>query len=210
MAERLEAGGFTCRVFNDDLDINNNQHIKLNKSIEVTYWFPVTNSAQHFAKSGHNVRNFVENWCFYVLRSNNGKDIMDNKYRSVNARNIYDNWDPRKFTGSVNDGKKVPRSRLSGGYFAIWCDHPDFKSDREIWEETELKMWANASKMWNPEVSTGKSGIQAELAYDDMKKFVKKMNGFPGYTGKTGEEASLPEPAEPEAVKSWWQELIAF
>ncbi|MBR0399499.1 MAG: family 20 glycosylhydrolase, partial [Mogibacterium sp.] len=210
MAERLEARGFTCRVFNDDLDINSNQHVKLNKSIEVVYWFPANNSAKHFAEQGHKVHNFVENWCFYVLRKNSGKDIMTNKYKSVNGRNIFENWDPRKFTASVNRNKKVPRSKLAGGYFAIWCDHPDYKSDKEIWEETEYRMWANASKMWNPEVSTSKSGTGSGMSYGDMKDFAAGFDGFPGFSGKPGKESSLPEPAELEAVKSWWQDLIAF
>ena len=210
MAERLESKGFTCRVFNDDLDINSNQHIKLNKSIEVTYWFPANNSAKHFAKQGHRVHNFVENWCFYVLRKNNGKDIMSNKYKSVNAKNIFNNWDPRKFTGSVNRKKTVPGKKLAGGYFAIWCDHPDYKTDEEIWDETELRMWANASKMWNPEVAASGSGSGEGVSYKAIKKFAAAMDGFPGYSGDPGAETQLPEPAELEAVRSWWQELIGF
>jgi alpha-amylase/alpha-mannosidase (GH57 family) len=135
---------------------------------------------------------------------------MTNKYKSVNAKNIFYNWDPRIFTGYVNKGKTVERSSIVGGYFAIWCDHPDYKSDERIWSETELRMWANASKMWNPEVCTDKSGIQENFTYGDMKYFVKYMDTFPGYAGKPGENATLPEAAEPEAVKSWWQELIPF
>jgi hypothetical protein len=64
--------------------------------------------------------------------------------------------------------------------------------------------------MWNPEICTDKSGIQENLSYNDMKNFVNYMDTFPGYAGKPGENAALPDAAEPEAVRSWWQELIPF
>jgi hypothetical protein len=64
--------------------------------------------------------------------------------------------------------------------------------------------------MWNPEVSTSKSGTGSGMSYGDMKDFAAGFDGFPGFSGKPGKESSLPEPAELEAVKSWWQDLIAF
>ena len=174
LAGRLEKKGYTCRAFNDEIDINKNQHVELKESIEVTYWFDEDNTAGHFAEKGHVMHNFMESWCFYVLRSENGKDIMRKKYRTVNAENIYTNWDPRSFARKAGKKMTVPEDKLGGGYFAIWCDFPDYKDAGTVWEETELRTWANASRMWNAEVNSDESGIRAALPYDDMKDFAAR------------------------------------
>ena len=193
LADRLEKKGYTCRVFNDEIDINKNQHVELKESIEVTYWFDEDNTAGHFAEKGHVMHNFMESWCFYVLRSENGKDIMRKKYRTVNAENIYTNWDPRSFARKAGKKMTVPEDKLGGGYFAIWCDFPDYKDAGTVWEETELRTWANASRMWNAEVNSAESGIRAALPYSAMKDFVLGISSFPGYAGDPEAAASLPD-----------------
>lgn len=205
LADRLEAKGYTCRVFNDEIDINSDQHVELKESIEVTYWFDADNTAGHFAKKGHTMHNFMESWCFYVLRSYKGKDIMKNKYRSVNARNIFENWDPRSFARKKGKKMKVPPDKLGGANFAIWCDHPDYKSAETVWDETELRTWASASRMWNAEVNSDKSGIHSAESYEDMAKFVASVNSFPGYTGDPEVSPSLPAAGRPEEGTTWWQ-----
>ena len=206
LAERLEKKGYTCRVFNDEIDINSNQHVELRESVEVTYWFDPDNTAGHFAKKGHIVHNFMESWCFYVLREQNGRDIMTNKYKSVNAENIWINWDPRSFARYAGDKMTVPEDKHGGGYFAIWCDHPDYKDAETVWAETEMKTWANASRMWNCEVNSSKSGIKAPLTYSMMKAFAKRMGGYPGYTGDSGESAAIPAAREiKEVTLTRWQ-----
>ena len=209
-AGRLEDKGYTCRVFNDEIDINPDQHVELRDSVEVTYWFDEDNTAGHFAEKGHVMHNFMESWCFYVLRKDKGKDIMKGKYKTVNARNIFEKWDPRSFARKAGRKMTVPDDKLGGGYFAIWCDHPDYKDAGKVWKETELRTWANASRMWNAEVNSESSGIRNKISYDDMEKFALSMNGFPGYAGDPEVKAVLP--AAPELVEtgtgSWLHELF--
>ena len=209
LAGRLEKKGYTCRVFNDEIDVNKNQHVELKDSIEITYWFDADNTAAHFAEKGHVVHNFMESWCFYVLRSENGKDIMNGKYRTVNGRNIYEDWNPRSFARKAGKKDTVPEDKLGGGYFAIWCDFPDYKDAGTVWKETEFKTWANASRMWNAEVNSAESGIRNRVSYDDMKAFASGMNGFPGYTGDPEVNAALPDAPQPEDGMSWWQRMTS-
>lgn len=207
LADRLESTGYTCRVFNDDIDINFDQHVQLKESIDITYWFDGDNTAGHFAENGHIVHNFMESWCFYVLRERNGKDIMNDKYKTVNGRNIFESWDPRSFARKPGKKMTVPADKLGGGYFAIWCDRPDYKDAATIWNETEFKTWANASRMWNAEVNSEDSGIYAAQNYDNMKKFAQGMKGFPGYTGDPEGSVKLTAASEPADETTWWQRL---
>ena len=209
LAGRLEKKGYTCRVFNDEIDAGNSQHVELKESIEITYWFDADNTAAHFAEKGHTMHNFMESWCFYVLRSENGKDIMDGKYKTVNGRNIYENWDPRSFARGSDKKDTVPEDKLGGAYFAVWCDFPDYKDAGTVWKETEFKTWASASRMWNAEVNSSASGIRNRVSYDDMKAFAAGMNGFPGYTGDPEVTADLPDAPKPEDGMSRWQRLLA-
>ena len=207
LSERLEARGYTCRVFNDEIDLNKNQHVELRESIEVTYWFDADHDAGHYADKGHVMHNFMESWCFYVLRKQDGKDIMKGKYKTVNARNIFENWNPRSFARKAGKKMTVPEDKLGGGYFAIWCDHPDYKDMATVWKETELRTWANASRMWNAEVSSAESGIRAALKYEDMKSFAQSMNGFPGFTGDCEKESALPAAPGLTDGTTWWQRI---
>lgn len=207
--ERLEKMGYTCRVFNDEIDINSNQHLELNKSIGITCWDLANNSAKHFAKKGHVVYNAVMQWSYYVVRKINGKDIMKGRYKTVNSRNIFENWDPRSFSPKAGKKKYVKASKMGGGYFFIWCDAPDYKSAKTIWNETSLRTWANASRMWNPEVNSKKSGIGKAIEYKSMKKFANKMAGFPGYTGNPNKKTELPLSQSLQIIDlQWWDEAL--
>ena len=208
LADRLETKGYTCRVFNDEIDINPDQHVQLSETVEITYWFDGDNTAGHFAKKGHVVYNFMESWCFYVLREINGKDIMKGKYRTVDGRYIFVNWDPRSFARKAGVKMIVPDEMLGGGYFAIWCDSPGYKDAATVWKETKMRTWANASRMWNCEVNSPASGIRAAEDYEMMKAFAESMNGFPGWTGDSGSAAVLPAASEAEEGATWIQKLI--
>ena len=210
LAERLEKQGFTTRVFNDEIDINPDQHVELRDSVEITYWFDADNTAGHFAEKGHVVHNFMESWCFYVLRKNKGEDIMDNKYSSVTASNIWENWDPRSFARKAGDEMTVPADRHGGGYFAIWCDMPDYKDSETVWSETEMKTWANASRMWNCEANSDSSGIRSAVDYDMMKAFAQNMKGFPGHTGDPETDPELTAAGEAAVSTTFMQKLAVI
>ena len=209
LSVRLEAKGYTCRVFNDEIDLNKNQHVELRESVEVTYWFDADHDAGHYADKGHVMHNFMESWCFYVLRKQNGKDIMKGKYKTVTARNIFENWNPRSFARKAGKNMTVPADKFGGGYFAIWCDHPDYKNMAAVWKETELRTWANSSRMWNAEVNSAESGIRSAVSYADMKTFARSMNAFPGFSGDCEKGSVLPAAQELTDGTTWWQRVTA-
>ena len=209
LADRLEKKGYTTRVFNDEIDINPDQHVELKESVEVTYWYDADNTAGHFADKGHVVHNFMESWCFYVLREHKGDDIMNNKYSSVNGSNIWSNWDPRSFARKAGNSMTVPNGKHGGGYFAVWCDTPWYKDAGEVWSETEMKTWANASRMWNCEANSDKSGIRSAVSYDVMKEFAKSMEGYPGFTGDTEAAPKLAPAGKAADANTFLQKLTA-
>lgn len=175
LATRLEGMGYKCRVFNDEIDINKNQHLQLKDSIGITCWDLANNSAEHFAGKGHTVYNGVMQWTYYVIRTINGKDIMNGRYKTVNARNIFENWDPRSFSASPGRCNTVDEDKFGGGYFFIWSDYPDYKSVTTVMKETELRTWANSCRMWNPEVNSKQSGIRNPMLYRYMQTFAESM-----------------------------------
>ena len=207
VAARLESMGYTCRVFNDDIDINDDQHLELSPSIEVVYWYVNRYGANHFAKKGHTMHNGIETWTYYVVRKKGGKDIMTNKYKTVNARNIYMNWDPESFSRKKEVERYVDGDLCEGSYFFIWCDTPAYKSQNTIWNETRLRTWTNACIQWNSEVRTSASGIRSSMSFSNLKEFASYIKGYPGWAGDPSEEAELAEPDELTEAGSIWLEI---
>ena len=143
-AERLEEMGYTCRVFNDEIDINKNQHVELKPSIEISYWNAGRRSGKHFAENGYKMYHCISRWCYFASGRVEGVDIMDGKYYTVNSANIFENWDPYSFSSNSYNPKPVPEESCKGAYFCIWCDEPDYRTDEAIFEETEMRMWAGS------------------------------------------------------------------
>lgn len=203
VASRLEEKGYRVRVFNDEINLNKNQHVKLNSSIELNYWTGLPASPKTYVKEGHYMYNDVSHWNFYVVKNKGGGDIMTTDFSSVNPENIYKNWNPRSFSSKKDKVKTIPDAQFGGSYFHIWCDHPDFKSDQTIWDETNKLTWTNSCKMWNPEITDS-------LKYKRFGRFVSAMGSFPGYTGNPNEAATLAEPAKLSSGTNWWQKMLTL
>lgn len=165
---RIQDMGYRVRVFNDEINLNKNQHIKLDPSIELNYWTGLPGSPMSYAEDGHYMYNDVSHWNFYVVKMMRGADIMTNDFASVNTKNIYNNWNPRSLSSKKNKVKMIPDDQFGGGYFHIWCDHPDMKDAKTIRNETRKLTWCNSTKMWNPEITDS-------LKYKNFMKFVEKM-----------------------------------
>ncbi len=208
---RLEKDGYKCRVFNDDIrPLSEDQHIDLKKSVDVVYWSGGNEAAKIHANRGHTVYNDISKWCYYVVADFGTGDYMKTKYKTVNSENIYKNWNPRSFSSKAGANKTVKEDKFGGGYFSIWCDLADYKSMETIWKETELRTWANSTKMWNPKINSEESGINAPIKYSDFKKFAQSMESFPGYNGKSGKESKLPAPSELKTGMNFFQKLISY
>lgn len=211
VSERLEGYGYKCRVFNDEIKYYaGSQRSRLKESVDIVYWAGGGVSAEIHANKGHTLYHDISKWCYYVVADRGDGDIMDNKYKTVNSKNIYYNWDPRSFSSKPGQNKTVKEDKFGGAYFSIWCDQPGYKNEKTIWEETELRTWANSVKMWNPKINTKESGISAPITYNSFKKFAGTMGNFPGYKGNPAEEIKMPEPSVLEKEGSFWQKLISF
>ena len=201
VATRLEELGYRVRVFNDEINLNKNQHVKLNSSVELNYWTGLPAAPKTYAKEGHYMYNDVSHWNFYVVKNRDGKDIMNVDFSSVNPKNIYNNWNPRSLSSKKDKVKTIPDEQFGGGYFHIWCDHPNYKTAQKIWDETNKLTWTNSCKMWNPEITD-------LLKYNRFKGFIEAMGSFPGYTGNASEAAKLIEPTKLASGINWWQKVL--
>lgn len=201
-ASRLEEQGYTVRVFNDEINLNDNQHIKLNPSIEVNFWSGSSAPAKIYAEEGHRLHNNVSSWDFYVVK-NKGGDIMTTDFASVNTVNIYNNWNPRSFSSNPNKVRTISNDQFAGGYFHIWCDHPDYKDSQTIWNETNDLTWVNSTKMWNPEITD-------HLEYKSFEGFVDKIGNFPGYAGTSNKTAKLAEASNLKPGTAWWKKILSY
>ena len=72
-----------------------------------------------------------------------------------------------------------------------------------------MKTWANASRMWNCEANSDKSGIRAAVSYDVMKEFAKSMEGYPGFTGDTEAAPKLAPAGKAADANTFLQKLTA-
>lgn len=219
-ALRLMRMGYTCRVFNDEIDVNTDQHFRLLPAVELSYWNAGRRSAKHFAETGHKVYNCVSRWCYFASGRVDGVDIMNGKYYSVNSPNIYENWDSLAFTSTTMNPKPVPEEMAAGGYFCIWCDEPDYKSEETIWEEVEMRTWANSARLWNAlrreytedgyPVSReyGTEENEQKCSYNELEYFAGLARDKNDYKWFTGENRILNGSGKPLSGEDWWIHFV--
>ena len=168
--QHLREKGYTCRVWNDELYRTDGMQVKLAKDIGITYWTNDYTPMKELAAGGNKIYSSNTDWCYYVIRRDRrGGDIMDTTRKFCNAENIYENWDPRNCAGKKQQESLIPKKNFAGGYFCIWSDVPDYKTQETVWEETELRTWANSAKLWNHD-------IDREKSYEDFLKDVEKYS----------------------------------
>ena len=193
-AARLEEKGYRCRVWNDQLHRDEEQKVVLDPDIEVVYWSDDYYPAAELAREGYKLHNSDTRWCYYVLRRDKaGGDIMDRTRKNCNGKNIFENWDPHSYGKSQDEPQTIPDENYAGGYFAIWSDQPEFKDEKTVWEDTDLRTWANSVRLWD--------GSEPErLDFEQFEGYVEKVGAFPGFTGDPGKSPTFAE--APEAVSA--------
>lgn len=192
----VEARGYTCRMFNDEIYISRKQHVELKESIEIQLWSPAAGNYRKLVGENRKIYMDIPKWAYYVVKSEGGEDIMSNRYRSVNAENIFKNWKP----GQISLGKKtytLPADQFGGAVFNIWCDQPSYKSTKKIWEETRMRTWASGSRMWNKEINSRNSGSERRLKYDEFKGSAGKFNRVMSFDLDPENTMELREAGEP-------------
>ena len=175
-ADRLERMGYTCRVWNDEIDRMNSQHINLNKDIHIVYWSNKYQPIRKLKKKGYQFHNALSLWTYYVTTPGGG-------YKNSTAERIFNKWKPKSFADPGKLPLKVADSQYSGAYFCIWCDYPYRRTPQQVWEITSNRMWSSSAKMWNTQVNTKYSGNGKAATYTQFRKYIKHLGGFPGYSG---------------------------
>ncbi|MBQ9707728.1 MAG: family 20 glycosylhydrolase [Firmicutes bacterium] len=202
-AERLAGKGFACRVWNDEMHRMEEQRTELSPEIDIIYWSNDYYPAEDLAKNGNLIHNSDTDWCYYVVRPDkHGGDIMDRTRKYCNAKNIYENWNPRNCARSAGEPSLIPEESCAGGYFAIWSDSPDYKDEKTVWEDTNMRTWANSVRLWN-------GGDEEKTGYSKFMKYTEIVGTFPGYGGDPSAKTLLPEAAAPEIMKLSMSERIS-
>ncbi|MBR4020116.1 MAG: family 20 glycosylhydrolase, partial [Firmicutes bacterium] len=194
-ARRLEKKGYTCRVWNDEIERVGNQHVKLKKSIHIVYWSNKFEPIGQLKKKGYKFHNAVSLWTYYVTTDGGG-------YKRSNKEDIYRHWNPKSFADPFKKAKTVPSSQYAGAYFCIWCDYPNRKTQKEVWTLTKGRTWSNSTKMWNRQINTTASGSGKVLSYAVFQKYTTRLGTFPGYSGDPAKTSHLPKAAKIKKVTS--------
>ena len=188
-ASRLEKMGYTCRVWSDEIERVDYQHVNLKKSIHVVYWSNKFAPLSTLKKKGYTLHNAVSLWTYYVTTDGGG-------YKRSNKNDIYKSWNPKSFADPFKSAKTVPADQYGGAYFCVWCDYPDRKTQKEVWTETLGRTWSSSAKMWNRKINTKSSGTNKALGYTSFEKYAKRLGAFPGYSGDPLKGSTLPKSAK--------------
>ncbi len=222
IADILQEKGYAVRMYSDFVDrevkgkdrksLWYERHLEFDKEIEIMYWWlPEDNrevtDISNFVDGGYKIYNCVQNYCYYVLATNNmGADARDPNtanwtWQYASADRIYNNWNPTVFThpteGSV---RVVDEAEVSGGYFLIWSDYGAMNTESEMWNGIDStgkynvieRMWSNIAKMWNYD-------LNSSLEYGDFATLATAMGCYPGYTDCT-EKIVMPTAKSVEAA----------
>ncbi len=218
----LQEKGYSVRIFSDFVDrdgvgIRNKlkehwyvQNLEFNDDLEILYWWlPQDNDfvqdVNHFVDEGYKVYNCVQNYCYYVLATNDaGADGRDPDtefwtWQYASADRIYNNWNPTVFTHPNDLGTEneviVDADNVAGGYFLIWSDYGAYNTEQQVWSGVDSngkyniveRMWANSSKMWNYDLNDS-------LDFTDFYALCEKLGNYPGYTDCSTETLLPPVP----------------
>lgn len=185
-AKRLEKKGYTCRVWNDEIERVSSQRIDLKKSIHIVYWSNKFEPLSTLKRKGYTIHNALSLWTYYVTTDGGG-------YKRSNKEDIYKHWNPKSFADPFKKTKTVPSDQYGGAYFCIWCDYPDRKTQKEVWSLTSGRTWSSSAKMWNREINTSDSGRGKALSYTTFEKYTQRLGSFPGYSGDPAKWSYLPK-----------------
>lgn len=191
----LNEKGLSCRVWNDQLLRTEDQTVSLDPAIDIIYWTNDYTPMQRLAEGGNRIFSSNTDWCYYVIRQDRrGGDIMDRTRKYCASRYIYENWDPRNCAGPKQEETLIPEESFTGGYFCIWADSPNYKTAQTVWEDTDIRTWANSSKLWDHD-------MDETLSYEQFRSRVDALRAFPGFSGDCETYTALSAAPKPQPVQ---------
>lgn len=177
--------GYTSvRMWNDDalrsVDTGWKNVVELNKKIDIWYWTTGANTVKDYLNAGHKVYNILCDYNYYALTYNY---FSDNRALFTKARAdvIYNEWNPFVFDpadSSPDSETNTERGNTAviGSAFAIWCDHPDLKTEAEVMAEVLPMLRAHAAKAWDADCNT-------TCTYDEFTQKVSACGNAPDASG---------------------------
>ncbi len=157
--------GYTSvRMWNDDAlrsaDTGWKHVVELNKNIDIWFWTTGANTVKDYLNAGYEVYNILCDYNYYALTFNY---FSGNRELFVKAspETIYNEWNPYIFDPADNSSAVTNTERgnpaVLGSSFAIWCDHPDLKTEAEVMTEVLPMLRAHAAKAWDADANTVRS-----------------------------------------------------
>lgn len=155
--------GYTSvRMWNDDAlrsaDTGWKQVVELNRNIGIWFWTTGSNTAADYINAGYEVYNILCDYNYYALTFNYFSGSRE-LFTKASPEVIYTEWNPYIFDPNTGDPAAVTNvtagsPAVLGSSFAIWCDHPDLKTEAEIMAEVLPMLRAHAAKAWDADIST--------------------------------------------------------
>ncbi len=149
--------GYTSvRMWNDDAlraaDTGWKRVIQLNPEIDIWYWTNGQNTVNDYVNAGHNVYNILCDYNYYALTFDYFKPTRS-LFTKTYAETIYREWSPYVFAPNASDDLPRGHESVLGSAFAVWCDHPDLRTESEVMADVLPMLRAHAAKAWDTDVS---------------------------------------------------------
>ncbi|URQ77515.1 beta-N-acetylhexosaminidase [Erysipelothrix rhusiopathiae] len=142
IASRLEAKGFTVRLWNDGLyRLNQKPVIDLKMSIQVCYWTKYNRymaPLKAFEDQDITLINFHAENFYYVLHPEVGVKCID-------PQGWFETWTPNHFPSDQFS------ENVCGAYYSLWCDEPELQTEDEIIKQIHMPLCAMSAKAWRKE-----------------------------------------------------------
>ncbi|MBO5256294.1 MAG: family 20 glycosylhydrolase [Clostridia bacterium] len=168
--------GYTSvRMWNDDAlrsaDTGWKRVVELNPKIEIWYWTTGANTVQDYVNAGHRVYNILCDYNYYALTFDFFKETRSLFTKSY-ADRIYSEWSPYVFAPDGSDDLPCGHEAVLGSAFAVWCDHPDLRTEAEVMADILPMLRAHAAKAWDSDVS-------AKRTYAEFAEIMQNLGDAP-------------------------------
>ncbi len=158
--------GYTSvRMWNDDAlrsaDTGWKRVVGLNKNIDIWFWTTGANTVKDYIDNGYEVYNILCDYNYYALTFNYFSGNRE-LFIKASPEVIYTEWNPYVFDPYNGDPASVTNTEYGnpavlGSSFAVWCDHPDLKTEAQVMAEVLPMLRAHAAKAWDADISTSLS-----------------------------------------------------
>jgi len=168
--------GYTSvRMWNDDAlrssDTGWKRVVGLHPEIDIWYWTTGQNTVTDYVDAGHNVYNILCDYSYYALTYDYFKDTRS-LFTKAYAEMIYNEWSPYVFASDASDNLPRGHEAVLGSAFAVWCDHPDLRTEAEVMADILPMLRAHAAKAWDAEAS-------AKQTYAEFTKQIQTFGNAP-------------------------------